>query len=54
MLIGTTVRRYIFRLKRHFETSVETNKELEKRTLVIGAGEAGENIARESHKNTKI
>ena len=52
--LGQLLARYIFRLKRHLESFVGTNKDLEKRTLVIGAGEAGENIARESHKNKKF
>jgi len=49
--VGQLLARYLFRLNRHFESLMGINKELEKRTLVIGAGEAGENIARESLKN---
>jgi len=46
--------RYLFRLKRHIEASVKNEKGLSKRALVIGAGEAGEHIARESFKNKKF
>lgn len=45
--------RYIFRLVRHFETTSRHRCEREL-TLVIGAGEAGENLARESRKNPKF
>ncbi|WP_321327957.1 nucleoside-diphosphate sugar epimerase/dehydratase [uncultured Ilyobacter sp.] len=46
--------RYIFRLKRHIESSVKDEKGPSKRALVIGAGEAGEHIAMESFKNNKF
>jgi len=46
--------RYVFRLKRHIESSVKNEKGMSKRALVIGAGEAGEHIARESFKNKKF
>jgi FlaA1/EpsC-like NDP-sugar epimerase len=50
--VGQLILRYIFRLKRYIEHSGRNKEEgISKRTLVIGAGEAGEHIARESYKN---
>ena len=46
--------RYIFILKRYLESSMGKDIETSKRALVIGAGEAGEIIARESFKNKKF
>ncbi|WP_372715140.1 polysaccharide biosynthesis protein, partial [Ilyobacter sp.] len=48
---GQLAVRYIFRLKRHIEYSGKKENGISKRTLVVGAGEAGEHIARESFKN---
>jgi FlaA1/EpsC-like NDP-sugar epimerase len=43
--------RYAFRMKRYNRIYCKNKKSSNKRSLVIGAGEAGENIARESKKN---
>lgn len=45
--------RYMFRLARYFETESRCKGEGEL-ALVIGAGEAGENLAKESKKNPKF
>jgi len=50
--VGQLTARYVFRLKRYLG-SVNSKMEIldRKRVIVVGAGEAGENIARESIKN---
>ena len=50
--VGQLMARYVFRVKRYLG-SMNSKKDMisQRRALVIGAGEAGENIARESLKN---
>ncbi|WP_319371134.1 nucleoside-diphosphate sugar epimerase/dehydratase [uncultured Ilyobacter sp.] len=50
--VGQLTARYVFRLKRHLGSMHATGEIMDrKKVLVVGAGEAGENIARESLKN---